>query len=153
MPCCAGCEVGGPCDGQATFPRYAQTIVGYDAQFPLPTVYGPGTAWSKQLGELGAPTVADCLGQGLCLDLPTGTCKPCIIPGTLPGLPQPQPGQPPPTIPLLTEQQCQQREAAAFTKGRTEESSKVWKTAAISAAVSVVVGAAVGYGLRKVARR
>jgi hypothetical protein len=53
---------------------------------------------------------------------------------------------------VVTETECQKRAKAAYEKGKADESGKVWKTAAISAAVSVVVGAAVGWGLRKASR-
>ena len=132
-------------------PRYAQTIVGYNAQSPCPTVGGRDTAatvWRKQMGQIN-PTVAECVAQGLCLNLATGACEPCILPG---GGGQPPPGIPPGLPAVVPETECQKRAAAAFERGKREESGKVWKTAAISAAVSVVVGAAVGWGLKKASR-
>ena len=49
-----------------------------------------------------------------------------------------------PAMPIVTEQQAAEREAAAFERGRREEQGSVIKTAAISAAVSAVVGIVIG---------
>lgn len=41
---------------------------------------------------------------------------------------------------VVTEQQCAARETQAREAGRAEEAGKVWKAAAVSAAVSLTIG-------------
>ena len=82
---------------------------------------------------------------------------PLVLPSELPpwlnipGLPGADPPELPPGMPpgFISVIECDRQAHEAYERGKREESAKVLKTAAVSAAVSVVVGAAVGYFLRR----
>lgn len=167
MSCCSSCDSGLPCESRfgtnaapliaqamrehnQTAPRYAQMMIGLDAQNP------DAYLWRKQLGALGQldpATAADCASRGMVLDMQTMECVDPFAPpapgedpvppgGGFPGFPgAPIPGSPAPGGGLVvTEQQCKAREASAREAGRKEESGKLWKAAAVSAVVSLTLG-------------
>ena len=114
-------------------------------KYVVPFVYadqlGPGGATQarhavKMGMQLGQIDPADFPGgvEGEC---PPGWPEgvPCMLPGSTPGAPM---------VPIITEEEAAKREVAAFEKGRRSEQGSVVKTAAISAAVSAVVGIAIG---------
>lgn len=143
--------------GGATQLRYAQTAQGSSA-LPGDADTGSGGAWRRQLGDLGQvdiPAGMIC-PEGTAWDFNTFKCQPGDLDPVLPGGFPPPGGQPPPpgtlpqippgTLPgVVTEQQCAQREAAAFAAGRDEERGNIIRTAAITAVVSGVVGIGLGY--------
>jgi hypothetical protein len=130
--------------GGWTAPRIAQTEG--SAQASNQNVCVPAGSchydWTRQLGQL--PTLP--------AELPQPEWWPAVVPW--PGANVPIPPAPP-ELPggWLSEQECQQREKAiaqaAYAEGQRSESGKIYKTAAVSAAVSVIVGGAVGYFLRR----
>jgi hypothetical protein len=112
-----------PFRGGWTAPRYAQVHGRQLGQLPtLPAELPPAPSWWPAPIPWPGP------------DAP--------IPPTPPGLPEG----------WLSVEECSQREKQAaqqaYAEGQRIESSKIIKTAAVSAAVSVMVGAAVGYMLR-----
>jgi len=117
--------------GGATQLRYAQTPRGSSAMMgDEPT--GSGQLWQRQLGEL------------------PGHAPPCAVgEQEVYGWCWPVDEAPPVGVPVVTEQQCQEREAAAHTAGRRAERSAVVATAAVTALVSGVVGAALAGLLRR----
>jgi hypothetical protein len=130
--------------GGWTAPRIAQTE-GSSQASNQNACWPPGTCydWTRQLGQV--PTLPAELP-------PPPSWWPANVPWPGPDAPIPPA---PPGIPggWLSEQECQQREKViaqqAYTEGQRSESGKLYKTAAVSAAVSVIVGGAVGYFLRR----
>jgi hypothetical protein len=139
-------------------------------------MYRQPSIWGGQTAPRYAQTEGSAQGSNENRCVPWGTCdydwtrqlgQLPVLPSELPDWPEEPPAwwppeQPyppsyedptlPPALPapggVLTEAQCAARESAAFSAGAREESGRVLKTAAVSAAVSVMVGAAVGYFLR-----
>jgi len=129
-----------------------------DAAVPIPVAwghYGVPFVYADSLGPGGATQsryaawMGRQLGQlppgGVETECPPGWPQgvPCIIPTQLPGQATP-PTLPVPGVPIVTEAEAARREKAAFDKGRREEQTAVIKTAAVSAAVSALVGIALG---------
>ena len=131
--------------GGATQLRYAQTPQGSSAMMGDDDT-GSGQLWQRQLGQIPGVGEAVC-PPGTSFDFNTLKCEPGGLDPVIPGGPPPggPPGQIPPGLPLVTEEQCKAREAAAFNRGVQEERAKIVTTAVITSVVSGLVGVGIGY--------
>lgn len=125
-----------------TSARYASTIGG--------TLNKPGHPhWSKGMGQVpddGPDVVEDCpwwdpFCDGTDDGLPT-------LPGSIPGLPTTTPPTGVPGL-VLTEQECKDREQAAYLAGQQAERSNLITSTLITAAVTAVVAGGIGYFMRR----
>ena len=107
--------------------------------------------------EPGKETIVTCAQKGQCLNLQTGKCDVCVMPGKLPfplpGVPPVPPGKVPPGVPpvpgLVSELACKKREQAAYNRGVAKEKADLVRTTLIAAAITAVVSGAIGYGFSR----
>lgn len=149
MACCENCEYGLPCRGKPA----------------CSNAYNLGPAVSRpQLNGLVMPAGSYQATAGSSVPQTTTVLNPtpaelCQKYGTLPGMSYlcNQPGTTGgegtsmPSVGVVTEQQCQAREAAAYSRGVSDERSSIVIPTVIGAFASTLTGALVGWAISKAA--